>query len=575
MSVYSLFNFDDASTLAQDSTPLQGIQLGSYINGATSLGGRAILDGVNDLVKISADPAFQSDAGTLEIQFTLAGAPLTATQTVVSRDSVGDTQGGFRVAILANGAVQVSHETGMGVEVSTTEPGFAAPGQQVTLTCSWDLGGTGGQLNISNLTSGDDFSAPVSSDVTMDMGAANQPYIIGAGQSNSTPDILNNIDQHFAGSVETFCLSNTVDNNTSDGPDGIVSGTSGDDLINTVYTGYPDGDRIVNNEALIAGDGPQDDRVIAGDGDDTVIANLGDDSVEGADGADWLNGCAGVDSLYGQEGEDRMSGGNDRDVVLVANAGDVVDGNEGGDDYDTLDLRGSGPRNINYDAGTNNEHGTVEFLDADRNATGSMTFVNIENVIPCFTPGTMIATPRGEVPVQSLRAGDKVITRDNGLQEIRWTGAKALNWVDLAANPRMKPVLVKAGSLGNGLPEWDMMVSPNHRLLVANDQTAVYFDEHEVLVEAKHLVGSKGMHSVDTAGVTYIHFMFDRHEVVLSNGAWTESFQPGDYTMKCMGDAQRREILDLFPDLKTVDGIENYEAARRTLKCHEALLLVK
>ena len=204
-----------------------------------------------------------------------------------------------------------------------------------------------------------------------------------------------------------------------------------------------------------------------------------------------------------------------------------------------------------------------------------MTFVNIENVVPCFTPGTMIATLRGEVAVETLKAGDRVITRDNGIQEIRWVGQKQLGWADLAANPHLKPVLVKQGSLGNGLPERDMLVSPNHRLLVANDRTALYFDEHEVLVAAKHLTGAKGLHSVDTAGVSYIHFMFDQHQVVLSNGAWTESFQPGDFTLKGMGNAQRNEIFDLFPELKTEEGLSDYQAARRTLKRHEAALLIR
>ena len=69
--------------------------------------------------------------------------------------------------------------------------------------------------------------------------------------------------------------------------------------------------------------------------------------------------------------------------------------------------------------------------------------------------------------------------------------------------------------------------------------------------------------------------MFDRHEVVLSNGAWTESFQPGDYTLKGMGNAQRKEIFELFPELKTEAGLEDYTAARRTLKRHEAQLLVR
>ena len=269
-----------------------------------------------------------------------------------------------------------------------------------------------------------------------------------------------------------------------------------------------------------------------------------------------------------------MAGGADRDVFVGANAGDVIDGNEGGDDFDTMDLTGSGPLRIVY-ADDNPENGTVTFLDADGNATGTMNFVNIENVIPCFTPGTMIATPRGEVPVETLRAGDKIVTRDNGLQEIRWVGSKPLSWQEMAVAPHLRPVLVKQGSLGNGLPERDMMVSPNHRLLVANDRTALYFDEHEVLVSAKHLVGSTGIHAVESMQTTYIHFMFDQHEVVLSNGAWTESFQPGDYTLKGMGNAQRNEIFELFPDLKTQEGVDGYTAARKTLKRHEARLLVR
>ena len=777
MPVFSLFNFDDTSTDAADSAPENGIQAGYYVNGATSVDGQAVLDGTNDLIKIFPDQTFQSNTGTLEISFTLGQSPLTVPQTVLSRDSTGDTQGGFRVEILPNGAVQISHETGQGVEVTTTAPGFAAPGDQINLTYSWDQGGDGGAMTLSNMTSAETFEAPVSDQVTMDMGSINQAYIIGGGQTTSTPGLMDQIDQHFEGSIDMFSLSDTVDNLPN--PDGIVSGTSGDDLINIGYIGDADGDRIDANDALLAGDAPQDDRVLAGDGNDTVLANQGDDSVEGGDGDDSLVGSVGNDSLYGQDGNDTLiggndgdlldggngndlaqggasgdvittsgsdaplpdidypglwsadanlnndldtvyggagddtistgddadyidggtgndvidggidadtilgnqgndvivgaegadlidagqgddlvyggygpdvpeavniaddagdlrpnnanddirggmgndtiygqddddtidggqnddfidggvdddlitgntgadtitggqgndtlSGGNDRDLFLSGNGGDVVDGNEGGDDFDTLDLSGAGPLNIIYDP-NNAENGTVQFLDADRNVTGTMSFVNIENVIPCFTPGTMIATPRGEVPVESLRPGDKVVTRDNGLQEIRWIGSKAMSWADLSAAPHMKPVLIAQGSLGNGLPERDMMVSPNHRLLVANDRTALYFDEHEVLVAAKHLAGSRGMHSVDAAGVTYVHIMFDRHEVVLSNGAWTESFQPGDYTLKGMGNAQRSEIFELFPDLQTAEGLVNYEAARRTLKRHEAKLLIR
>jgi hypothetical protein len=166
-----------------------------------------------------------------------------------------------------------------------------------------------------------------------------------------------------------------------------------------------------------------------------------------------------------------------------------------------------------------------------------------------------------------------VLTRDNGIQPIRWIGRRDLDARTLAMNPHLRPVRIRKGSLGNGLPERDMLVSPNHRVLVANDRTALYFDEHEVLVAAKHLVAGDGVAQVAAAGVSYIHILFDRHEVVLSDGAWTESFQPGDYTLGGMGNAQRNELFEIFPELRETAGRQGFAAARRTLRGFEARLI--
>ncbi len=409
--------------------------------------------------------------------------------------------------------------------------------------------------------------------------------------------------------------------------DDTIQGDQGDDLIyggvdndsmlggdgdDTLYGGHGNdvGDGGTGNDVLFGGIG--DDTLAGGLGDDSVYGDEGNDSLTGEDGDDLLSGGAGDDvldggvnndTLLGGTGADTLTGGfgrdlldmgtdgvpdaegdvayggQDEDTITGVGIGDTVfgGGNGEGSDQDVLDLRNSGPFRIVdlvTDSDGNGFDGTVEFLDADGNVMGTSAFTNIENIV-CFTPGTMIATPRGEVAVENLRVGDKVITRDNGIQEIRWLGAKQMGWHDFAANPHLKPVLVKAGSLGNGLPERDMMLSPNHRLLVANDRTALYFDEHEVLVAAKHLIGGKGVAQVDSVGTTYFHFMFDQHEVVLSNGAWTESFQPGDYTLQGLGNAQRSEVFELFPELKTDAGIDAYQAARKTLKKHEARLLVR
>ena len=222
MPVFALYNFDDADSTARDSALGNGAQNGVYYNGAAASGGQAFLDGENDLIKIfpgvMTDPVFQMDRGTLDINFTLGTDPLTGTQTVLSRDTVGSTDGGYRVEILANGSVVISHETPTGVETFGTAPGFANPGDSINLSYSWDQGGAGGQLTIDNATTGASFADDVPNTLTMDMSGqgANQPWIIGAGQANSDPNMLNNINQHFQGSVSMFQLSDTVDNLNGD-----------------------------------------------------------------------------------------------------------------------------------------------------------------------------------------------------------------------------------------------------------------------------------------------------------------------------------------------------------------------
>lgn len=180
---------------------------------------------------------------------------------------------------------------------------------------------------------------------------------------------------------------------------------------------------------------------------------------------------------------------------------------------------------------------------------------------PCFTAGTLIATRKGELPVEMLEAGDRVVTRDNGLQEVRWVGRRHLHVQDLQAEPHLCPVLVRQGSLGRNLPERDLLLSPNHRVLVTQDRSTLAARGREVLVASKHLI-AEGARSVASCGTTYLHLMFDRHEVVLSNGAWTESFLPEDQTLRGMGNAQRLEIFDLFPALKSPAGSAAYGAAR-------------
>ena len=312
-------------------------------------------------------------------------------------------------------------------------------------------------------------------------------------------------------------------------------------------------------------------------------------------GGNVLDGGAGDDLIVTGAGQDTVDAGSGDDTIL-AGPGDFVDGGEGFDHLVIRNWEHIVARDIKTETDPETGISTLsgwlvykdpddpdaplpEFggvfgddLTPDGNAR-TMQFKNINAIVPCFTPGTSIATPEGERKVETLKVGDRVITRDNGLQEIRWIGTRKVDWATLGANPHLRPVLIEKGALGNGLPERDMLVSPQHRVLVANERTQLYFDEHEVLVAAKHLINHHSIREVEAPGVTYVHFMCARHEVVLSDGAWTETFQPGDQTLKSMGNAQRLELFELFPELAAAPGREGYASARKSLKRHEAKLL--
>ena len=189
---------------------------------------------------------------------------------------------------------------------------------------------------------------------------------------------------------------------------------------------------------------------------------------------------------------------------------------------------------------------------------------------PCFIPGTRIATPTGEIAVEQLEVGNRIVTRDNGIQTIRWVGHRRFGGRELASHPHLYPILVRAGSLGDGLPERDMKLSPNHRVLVTSDHTALYFEDREVLASAKHLVNNRGVFEVESLGITYVHFLFDQHEVVLADGCWCESFQPTDKTLRGLGNAQREEIFEIFPELRQSLSAHAMRPARRVLSEAEA-----
>jgi hypothetical protein len=182
-------------------------------------------------------------------------------------------------------------------------------------------------------------------------------------------------------------------------------------------------------------------------------------------------------------------------------------------------------------------------------STGTVDLEDDE-VFPCFTSGTLIDTPQGAVSVETLSVGDLVITADHGAQPIRWIGRRRFDAAKLAANPALVPVRIKAGTLGQNQPATDLLVSPQHRVLLRSRMAQRMFGTDEILVAAKQLLLIEGVDLAhDLAEVEYVHILFDRHEVVRANGAATESLYLGPQALKSLPAKAVTEITAIFPEL--------------------------
>lgn len=189
--------------------------------------------------------------------------------------------------------------------------------------------------------------------------------------------------------------------------------------------------------------------------------------------------------------------------------------------------------------------------------TGSSdgSFTPIED-IPCFLEGTLIETSKGQRPVETLATGDLVLTQDRDYQPIRWINRRTLTAAELARRPNLRPVTIARGALGKNLPQDALSVSPQHRILVRSPIAKRMFKTSDVLVAAKKLLPLKGVSSDERLdSVTYVHFMFERHEVVFANGAPTESLFAGPQAIAAMPEEARQELFEIFPDLDSVQQV--------------------
>lgn len=410
-------------------------------------------------------------------------------------------------------------------------------------------------------------------------GTSGSDTLVTPGQSDAQGNMIDGGD----GLAEVIMGYGGSDLITAGAGDDAIYGGDGSDTING---GLGNDDIYGNDESDNLTGGAGDDRIEGGAGSDNISGGTGDDIIDAGPGTDNVSGGDGNDTIYGGGDNDTLTGDADRDTFIINQLGNSginstsVNGSSTGDDYDTLNVspllaQGWSITSLAQNPEFNGNPGfNGQMQLANGGQTATINFTDIEDIIVCFTPGTWVDTPKGLTRVEDLRPGDAVQTRDNGMQRIVWSGQRSLGTADLRRNQKLNPILICKDALGKDAPNRDMMVSPNHRVLLVDAMADMMFGEPEILIAAKFLTDLPGVSQTQPIATNYIHFMFEQHEVVRGDGLWSESFQPGDYSLRGIDEDSRAELLDLFPELGTKPGLASYAAARLSLKSYEAAVFL-
>ena len=192
----------------------------------------------------------------------------------------------------------------------------------------------------------------------------------------------------------------------------------------------------------------------------------------------------------------------------------------------------------------------------------------------CFCSGTDIATPNGLRRVETLRSGDSVLTEDGRTAQIAWVGLSTYSTKALARDPSLRPVRIPANAFGHGLPVLDLDVSPQHRIVVDGAECELLFGTPRSFVIARHLLGTIA-HTPEIEGsVTYVHLLLDTHEIVVSNGLPSESFQPARRMLELMT-GESRDRLNAALEVLGAEAMLTRPDALQTLSSREARVFLE
>ncbi len=239
---------------------------------------------------------------------------------------------------------------------------------------------------------------------------------------------------------------------------------------------------------------------------ENATGGTGHDTLRGNAGNNTLSGGNGDDTLRGEGGNDTLIGGNGTDTALFTG---------GPGDYAVTSLGGTSYRFVGPD-------GTDTLSDVEFVQFGNGAAIDI--AAACFAPGTRIATPAGPRPVEALAIGDLVATAGGAARSVRWIGRRHYDAATVAANPQLHPVRIRGGALAPGRPGRDLVLSPQHAVLVLGDAAT-----GQLLVPAAALVnGASIVQPIHAGPLAYLHVELDRHALLLAEDTEVESFADTD-----------------------------------------------
>ena len=345
------------------------------------------------------------------------------------------------------------------------------------------------------------------------------------------------------GGQDTITTTDTYDN---------VFGGDGDDIIhsgggNDTLSGDAGNDHItyLGHEGALLHGGLGDDVMIGGSGDDRITdEGSGNDFIDGGAGNDVLGGVGGNDTILGGDGDDMLFGGEGTDIIDGGAGDDTVFAGtgsglfQGGDGYDQLWFFHSEEY---YDWSEAPEESGFEHQLVERHGEGrtilyggfeKVSFRDVWGEVPCYARGTSILTVGGYRPVETLRAGDVVLTAFGEARPIRWTGSRHVRLTGHPKPHRVRPIRIRAGALAHGVPRRDLVVSPGHALLIDGR-----------LMRAEHLANGATIVQEDRPEVEYFHIELPGHDILLAEGATAESYLDDGNRHMFSG-----EVMALHPD---------------------------